>query len=76
MLGLTTTGAPATAADITPLPREGEAKRRGRTTGQTGAIHRNAPPLPEGEKTPRKRRTKATSPTTRTGRASVGPATP
>jgi hypothetical protein len=40
---------PATAADITPPPREREVKRRGRTTGQTGAIHRNPPPLAEGE---------------------------
>jgi ISXO2-like transposase domain len=60
LLGLTATGTHATAADITPPPREGEAKRQGRSTGQTGAVHRNPPPLPEGEKTPRRRRTKTT----------------
>jgi transposase-like protein len=76
LLGLTTTGTHATAADITPPPREGEAKRRGRSTGQTGAVHRNPPPLPEGEKTPRRRRTKATavgSPTDGQPRGRSGP---
>jgi ISXO2-like transposase domain len=58
LLGLTTTVTHATAADITPLPREGEAKRRGRSTGQTGAVHRNPPLPPKGEKAPRRRRPK------------------
>ncbi len=61
LLGLTATGTPATAADITPPAREGEAKRRGRSTGQTGAVHRNPPPLPKGEKAPRRRRPKKTA---------------
>ena len=56
LLGLTTTVTHATAADITSMPREGEAKRRGRSTGQTGAVHRNPPLPPKGEKAPRRRR--------------------
>jgi transposase-like protein len=38
MLGPTTTGAPATAADITPLPREGEVKRRPQEAAHEGDI--------------------------------------
>ena len=76
LLGLTTIGTHATAADITPPPREGEVKRRGRSTGQTGAVHRNPPPPSEGEKTPRRRRTKTTavgSPTDGQPRGRSGP---
>jgi hypothetical protein len=58
LLGLTTTITHSTAADITPMSREGETKRRGRSTGQTGAVHRNPPPLPKGEKAQRRRRPK------------------
>ena len=53
LLGLTTEIGHTTAAAISPFSEA--AKRRGRSTGQTGLIHRNPPPLPEGE--PRRRRT-------------------
>ncbi|MFN8628849.1 MAG: IS1595 family transposase [Chloroflexota bacterium] len=42
LLGLTTEVPPATAAVISPL--SATAKRRGRSTGQTGLVHRNPPP--------------------------------
>jgi hypothetical protein len=58
LLGLTTEVGHSTAADITPSSRDGEIKRRGRATGQTGVIHRNPPPLAEGEKSRRRRRSK------------------
>ncbi len=62
LLGLTTEVPPSTAWDITPRSPDGEAKRRGRATGQTGLVHRNPPPLAEGEKTRRRRRPRITSP--------------
>ena len=61
LLGLTTEVPPSTARDISAQPPGGEAKRRGRASGQTGLVHRNPPPLAEGEQTRRRRRPRITS---------------
>ncbi len=53
LLGLTTEVPPTTASAISPF--SAIAKRRGRSTGQTGLIHRNPPPPPEGAAPRRKR---------------------
>ena len=53
LLGLTIEVGHATAAAISPFSET--AKRRGRSTGQTGLVHRNRPPLAEGEVTRRRR---------------------
>jgi hypothetical protein len=66
LLGLTTEVPPTTASVISPF--SATAKRRGRSTGQTGLIHRNPPPPREGE-APRRERAAAAS---QSSRAPVG----